>query len=297
MSKSELPRYLPFEGGHPGFRIALKPLDPAQWIEPDEGLAERLAEKDRLSATDPEGTFRANEGTHAAQAETLRLLTTHLTGDHPSWYRRDGHMMNLPKAGRCVDLSTGAPPLRTAGRLVDDDLCLMVRDEDGRWRLQAASLHFPSHWSLGEKFGKSMAEIHIPVPRFVEEMDRRVARIFDNLRPEQPVWRLNWSLHDENTLALPGPTDGPRFQGVEGAALLAKAFLRVERQTLTRLPETGAILFTIKTYQDPLPALLRQGGEEVRRDLHAALSAMNAEQLAYKGLIDARERVLGAVSP
>ena len=60
---SEGAPYLPFEGGHPGFRIALKPLDPAQWIEPDEGLAERLAEKDRLSAADPEGTFRAGDGT------------------------------------------------------------------------------------------------------------------------------------------------------------------------------------------------------------------------------------------
>ncbi len=288
--------YIPFENGHPGFKIALKPLDPARWIEPDEGLGDRLTEKAHLDETAADEVFRASPEADAAQRETLRLLSRYLLEHHPSFYWKDGSVIHLPTAKRCIDLSSGEPPLKLAGQLVDDDLCLMMRDEDGRWRLMAASLHFPSHWSLGEKFGKSMAEIHTPVPAFVEEMDKRVARIFDNLRREQPVWRLNWSLHDEPGLHLPGPTGGPRFAGVEGASLLAKAFLRVERQTLTKLPETGAILFTIKTYQDPLPALLTHGGPDMVHDLHAGLSAMNADQLSYKGLTDARDRVLAAIA-
>ena len=140
-----------------------------------------------------------------------------------------------------------------------------------------------------------MADIHAPVPGFAGQMGDRVARIFDHLQPNEPVWRLNWSLHDDPTLPLPGPTEGPRFDGVEGDRLIARAFLRVERQTLMKLPRSGAILFTIKTYIDPLPALLDAGGAEVTADLIAGLTAMDEAQLSYKGLTAARHRVIGAI--
>ena len=41
----------------------------------------------------------------------------------------------------------------------------MRRGEDG-WRLAAGSLCFPSSWSLDEKFGRPLQEIHAPVPGF-----------------------------------------------------------------------------------------------------------------------------------
>ena len=286
--------YLPFENGHPGFKIALKPLDPSQWIEPDEDLGMRLAEKARLTSDDPEAVFQALPGTETAQREILRLLSAYLVEHYPSLYWKDGPVIHLPTAKVCVEMTSKAPALQTAGQLVDDDLCMMIRQEEG-WVLGAASLHFPSHWSLAEKFGKSMATIHKPVPGFSGEMEKRVTRIFDHLQPEQPVWRLNWSLHDDPTLPMPAPTDGPRFANVEGAALLAKAFVRVERQTLRKLPVSGEILFTIKTYIDPLTTLMKNGDPGVVEDLHRALSSMNDDQLAYKGLTDARAKILAAL--
>lgn len=287
--------YIPFESGHPGFKIALSPLDPARWIEPDERLAARLGEKERLDAEDGADTFRAAAGTAPAQAETLSLLVDHLGTHHPELYQNTENSVRIAPAGRNIKL-TGAPPLQIAGRLVDDDLCLMIRDREGSWRLQAASLHFPSHWSLAEKFGRSMAGIHEPVPGFADQMETRVARIFDHLRPETPVWRLNWSLHDDATLPLPDLPEGPRFEKLDGEALLTRAFLRVERQTLRKLPKAGAIVFTIKTYIDPLTLLLDKGGPALARDLHDALAAMNEAQLAYKGLTRARARVLAALA-
>mgnify|MGYP000846223527 CR=1 FL=1 len=37
---------------------------------------------------------------------------------------------------------------------------------EGGWRLAAGSLCFPSSWSLVEKFGKPLQDIHAPVPGF-----------------------------------------------------------------------------------------------------------------------------------
>ncbi|HAQ78014.1 MAG TPA: DUF3445 domain-containing protein, partial [Hyphomonas sp.] len=47
-------------------------------------------------------------------------------------------------------------PLEAASAMVSDDLCIMVRDAEGLWRLKAASLCTPTYWSLAEKFGKPL---------------------------------------------------------------------------------------------------------------------------------------------
>ena len=59
---------------------------------------------------------------------------------------------------------------------------LMRRGEDG-WRLAAASLCFPSSWSLEEKFGRPLQDIHTPVPGFGRGTRTAdiIHRIFDNL--------------------------------------------------------------------------------------------------------------------
>jgi hypothetical protein len=46
-----------------------------------------------------------------------------------------------------------AMPLKAAALLVQEDLILMRKGEDG-WRLAAGSLCFPSSWTLTEKFGR-----------------------------------------------------------------------------------------------------------------------------------------------
>ena len=70
-------------------------------------------------------------------------------------------------------------------------------------------------------------------------------------------------------------------------------FLRVERQTLRKLPETGAILFTVRIYVDPLAALERHpDAAAIAKALIAQLEALDAAQLAYKGLTLERTRLV-----
>ncbi|MGV6819468.1 MAG: heme-dependent oxidative N-demethylase family protein, partial [Parvularcula sp.] len=144
----------------------------------------------------------------------------------------------------------------------------------------AASLCFPSHWSLRAKYSRPMAKIHQPVPGFEGQMEQRVDRIMNNLRPEAPVWRMNWSLHDEPTLFQTGPSAHPRFSGLTGPEIIKAGFVRIERQTLTKLPRTGAILFTIRTHLDPLESL----SDANRRDLAAAIEAMTEAEHQYRGI-------------
>ena len=114
--------------------------------------------------------------------------------------------------------------------------------------------------------------MHEPVPAYAEELAARVDRFVDRLRPDRPVWRRNWLVHDTDELHLPEPPE-PR----PGAPL----WLRSERQTLRRLPETGAVLFTIRTQQAPLSVLAER--PDLAGRMADAIEAWSPELVAYRG--------------
>jgi hypothetical protein len=297
------PAHTPYDGSSTPFTIGLKPLDPAAWIEVDGYLEAQLAEKGRLEAEHGASVFAAEPGTEAAQREVLSLLIEHLPARFPEIYRRAGDTMYVASSGRAVDLTKpGLPPLKIAARLVQEDLVLMRRGENG-WRICAASLSFPSSWSLVENFGKPLREIHRPVPHFGPgtRSDDLIERMFDKLQG-QLVERFNWSLQPDAGLYKPlssmqrddrAEKAVSRFPGVDAASV---AFIRVERQTVRKLPVSGDVLFTIRIHLDPMSAL-RAHPERARiaASFAGQLAALERSELDYKGLAADRDRLVTAL--
>ncbi|WP_394886768.1 DUF3445 domain-containing protein [Mesorhizobium sp. AaZ16] len=309
---SAAPRHTPYDGSSKPFTIGLKPLDLAEWIEVGDDLDMYLAEKRRLYATVPDKVFVEDLDTRVAQREVLDLIEAHLA-------RHDTQLLGRLKASagshsaevggearndkaQNGDDATDAPPLLTASLLVQEDLILMRRGEDG-WRLAAGALCFPSSWSLVEKFGRPLHEIHAPVPGFgggTRNADL-ISRMFDSLQG-QAVLRWNWSLQAGNDLYLPfshqervdRATNRPsRFSTGE---IAAQAFIRVERQTLRKLPVSGDILFTIGIHLDPLSVLEKHPDRQRLASSFAdQLAALDEAQLDYKGLTADRDRLLAVM--
>jgi dimethylamine monooxygenase subunit A len=291
----------PYDGSATPFTIGLKPLDPDQWIEPDGRLADQLSQKKRLYEEDFETVFAAEPGTREAQAEVLAMLADYLPSRFPDIYRRHDDRIDILPAGRSLHLGEWPQmPLVAASLLVQEDLVIMSRGNEG-WRLVAAALCFPSSWSLAEKFGLPLHEIHIPVPGFGDgtRNARLIDRIFDNLAIDRPVERMNWSLQEDDRLHLPR-SKGQRDEAVRhesggllGIDPLARAFIRVERQTLRKLPLSGDILFTIRIHLDPM-RLLAEHPDRARLTISLAdqLAAMDTAQLDYKGILANRDRLV-----
>ncbi len=173
-------------------------------------------------------------------------------------------------------------PLWTAAQRVSDDLCLMERLQGG-WTLTAASLCAPTFFSAREVVGRPLDRLHAPVPGFNKGLLRRVTRIFDALRPELVLERRNWTL--SNDPAPFQPDAGParsRIGGIAQAQAGAALFVRTERQTIRRLPRTGAVLFTIRVRNLSLDALA--GEPERLAAFAAAWRGATAEFRAYKRL-------------
>jgi hypothetical protein len=287
--------HTPYDGSHKLFTIGVKPLDPAEWIAVDDNLLTYLDEKDRLAERAPEAIFSMEPGTEEAQAEVLTLLADYLPERYPDVYQRLGPQIDIIPAFRRVRLDQPYPPLLIAGGLVQEDLVLMRRGDNG-WRLAAAHLCFPSSWRLHEKFGKALQEIHAPVPDFGRDTRNAnvIERMFDNLRPEQPVWRWNWSLHADDVLHHPHSAGQWRFSsGRFGDDKIDNLYFRLERQTLRKLPVSGDILFTIRIYLDPLTEMEKlPQAPDLARALIGQLAAYTPQQLDYKGLTLERERLI-----
>lgn len=295
------PTHTPYDGSSKLFTIGLKPLDPDKWIEVDEHLKPYLAEKRRLYADIPEKVFVEEVGTRNAQREVLDLLGPHLAAKYPDLYRRAGAGIEVIGAtGDTVSFTEA--PLVAASLLVQEDLILMRRDDSG-WRLAAGSLCFPSSWSLTEKFGRPLQQIHAPVPGFGPgtRSAELINRMFDGLQG-QAVERYNWSIQADDALYHPlsnveridRATNRPtRFPDGD---VNAHAFIRVERQTLRKLPVSRDILFTVRIHLDPLKVLARHPDRAALAASFAAqLHALDQAQLDYKGLTADRDRLAASL--
>lgn len=255
-------------------------------------MTAQLAEKARLRKSHFGETFAALEESEEAQAEVLTLLGNYLPERFPAlWERRGAGLLVVPTGG--VVALSDEPPLLTASRLVQDDLLVLQRGEAG-WRLTAGSLSFPSSWRLGEKIGKVLDDIHASVPRFGPgtRAAEVMARMFDAMRPDLPMIRWNWSLYGDDGLFHPDGSDPalPRFGPGERAD---PVHLRVERQTLRKLEQTGAIVFTIRISVLDFNDLAHMAMvKPVAAALRRQLEALSPEQLDYKGLTRDRERAL-----
>jgi carbamoylphosphate synthase large subunit len=95
------------------------------------------------------------------------------------------------------------------------------------------------------------------------------------------MWRANWTLVDDATRFQPTPPSAENQLRVEGANLDEQVFFRVERQTVRKMPRTGDVIFTIRTYVTPLGKLLQ--AIETPKDMLEALKTMDEDHVEYKG--------------
>ncbi|HZT52481.1 MAG TPA: DUF3445 domain-containing protein [Stellaceae bacterium] len=279
--------YLPFEGGRFRLAMGLMPLAPRDWFEIDGNLARDLAAKRALLETRRAAVFAALPEAEAPAVELLALAAAHLPQHHPVIFHRDGELLANAATGERWNVARPPlHPLDLCGRLVQEDFCLL-QAADGAYRLVGATLCAPSRWRLAEKIGRPLAAIHAPVPGYAERLERPVDRFFAHLRPGRPVWRLNWTIVDHPAAFQPErlPATAPITAATAGTHL----WLRVERQTLRRLTETGAVVFTIRTHITRLDRALDAAAAAT---LAALVRHAPAATLAYKHIAPFRDALL-----
>lgn len=276
--------------------MKVQALNDKSLIEIDEECyRDELALKNELLDDAYDQYFRALPGTEALQWDVVELLLPNMVdlyphyfelavdGRHWTWYNR-----LLGQETQFVlgdNDSLPLPPLDWLGRQVQEDLLVMSGETTSGMPLVAGHLCFPNAWCIEDKIGKSFLGIHREVPLFAEYLGRSSSLLLERLKDDRPVWRINWSIKATPRLNLM-----PRYFYEEQQAyqhftvenIGERSFLRIERQTLSRLSGTRGILFTIRTYQAPLATVV-SNAEHARR-IGGVVRTMPHDMLVYKSI-------------
>lgn len=231
------PVYLPHLDSSAVLQMGLSRITPDDWLQLDHDPAAWQRFKEALAARDFSAVYGDTAMAPQAVAELVSQLTQYLQPRYPEHF-------TASRSGEFV-LAGDAPALWRLSTLIPDDVALMVAQDDV-YHLAAASLCSPSHWRLADKLGRPMREVHDPIPGVHDDLSPRIDRFFQHLRVDAPVQRWNWSLQFGPERFAPGRGRGGSEDGL---------YYRAERQSLRRLPASGAIVFTIRVYLYPLSAL------------------------------------------
>ena len=169
--------------------------------------------------------------------------------------------------------------LEDAARHAHEDICLLLPDgPDAPYRLIGAAVAWPTDWHPADKLGLPLTALHAPIQGYAQQLATGVDHFMAKLQPGRIFGRCNWFV---------APTPAKRwidtapaqqaFAHVTPANAGETLFVRCERQTLRRLPKTGAIVFTIGVYVSPLGALSNDNAARLARSL-ATIPADEAER-------------------
>ena len=257
--------YLPVPADAARLRVAARSLELNQWVsEFDDDLLPTIEMKRALIEERRDEVVACLPGAEEACEEVAR-----------------GVMRSI---GIAPTDARGVEALVEAALRVADDLCILIPDAEGMPRLVAAVLCSPNRWRLTEKIGGTMASIHTPVARYDIDLDSPVNAVLTRLNVEKPMWRTNWGISNHASLFQPDiPPHTPDMD-------IADMWFRTEWQTLRRLPETGAILFTIRTYVEKLSDFVTRDYAVVH-DIGDIINKIPENVAQYKSIAPYRERI------
>jgi len=260
---------MPVDGKPDRMHVGARKLDLVNWIEIDSDYEHDLAQKRELLSRKHDEVFVSLPLGDAGSREVLDLLSAHLPEVFPERWPIE------------LNIDQSLHPLEAASLLVQEDLCLMTQ-VGSDWILSAASMCFPSRWDVRDKIGKNLLGIHGPVPHYAETIGTATQNVFDKLTVDRPVWRVNWTVMDSGELHQPTAVRSPDAMEITSSNIEQELYFRRERQTLRKLPNSGDILFTIRTYSNTFGDVVQQY-PEFRRHIGSTIAGSTPQIIDYKG--------------
>jgi hypothetical protein len=225
-----------------------------------------------------------DDAVQAAELELRDMLVDYVLTRYPHYFQRDGDVVLSPLTRLAIDVGpSGADPLVAIALLASEDMLLLLPgtrgpNDESVYVLKAGALLFPNDWSLRSHFnrpepnrnhrdewenwraakqksekaarlGKSPSEIHDGhVAHYTQHFASRVDLFFTRLMPGMRTWRRNWGMRLTDELFLHSDALPAQLPACTPQNWADHGYLRSEHETFAKLPKSGAIVFTIKTY-------------------------------------------------
>ncbi|KAK6537695.1 hypothetical protein TWF694_011866 [Orbilia ellipsospora] len=284
--------YRPFKYGPNYFiTMGLRKGGFDEWIELDnEFLKFHSLKRERIEIRGDKCCKTAPEALDAA-IELLEMLCDYLPKRYPSMFVATKVGINNVVTGEEFDIihrPLSEEPMRTIARLLQDDVAIMMEGDDGQYYLKSGSILLPGFWKLEDKFNMSLSDIHTSgnVPQFKEKLEKGMTNFFRRVMPNDMVLRNNYFIQVDDNLAWSDSigsedSDNVGWFSAEKHKIINHHWFRSERQSLRRLPRSGGVAFTIRTYFHPVTDIAKE--PYVPGRLASAVRSWGDDVAVYKG--------------
>jgi len=272
----------------------------------DEHYVSEMRDRARVLADDP---LRCQSLPHMTLAgwDLLELIMDAKAREYPELFElnRDGDRwrwinkpLGIDQTFTFLDETTlPCGPMEYITRQAQGDFALLDHRDDNLW-MDAGMVTTQADWSLDFDIGMNFYEWHAPVPLAHElGVFQRALKFLLNLQQGAPVRRLNWTM-TVNPLLDTSPENyhkwGVQKTGVTPENVGSKYHLRVELQTLFRLPRSNALAFPIRCYLIRLEDLVTV--PKWGRRFHRVIRDLPEELATYKGFIRNRPIIVDYLS-
>lgn len=272
----------------------------------DEHYLAEMRDRDLVLKEDP---LRCQSLPHMDMAgwDLLELIMESKARDYPDWFElhRQGnkwHWINKPmqieQKFTFLDSSTlPYGPMEYITRQTQGDFTLQDQRDENLW-IEAGMVTTQADWSLDFDIGMGFHEWHAPVPLAHEKgVFDRALKFLLKLQHGAPVRRFNWTMTVDPLLDTSPenyPKWGPTRAEITPENVGQRMHLRVELQTLWRLPRSNAIAFPIRCYLIKFDELVTQ--PKWARRLHRVVRDIHPDLAAYKGFLRNRETMVAYLS-
>ncbi|RHZ66840.1 hypothetical protein CDV55_107210 [Aspergillus turcosus] len=252
--------------GRERYRVMMdiRKLDVENWLTVDKNYMDEHHVRSRLLREEREKVLQCLPESYDACLEALEEVVEFLCQRFPHVFERkkSGNESTIHNRMTGETFVFGGEnkqvdPLEIAVRLTMEDLSILMQNADGEYYLAASASLFPVGWTVKERIGWTISQLHNPVPLWHQQVASSVSKFLARLTPTSPMERSNYFvevkrpdetlfeiLYRPTTLSEDNPDPAPE-----------DIVIRRERQTFRRLPKTGTIVFGVKTFLTTLDEL------------------------------------------
>ncbi|MCJ1473960.1 hypothetical protein MMC13_002616 [Lambiella insularis] len=279
--------------------MSLTKMETDWWLELDKNYKPRITERVGLFEKYGKMVLDYLPGSELACKELMEMALQFLCARYPQYFslcttEDRGHVFHNAILGTETVINS-MHPLHVILHNLPEDFAIMLRNpEDGFYYFRAGLLCSALGWNVSTKIGLQLKEIHAPIPDYKEKMEFSMDRYFSKMPTTRPIQRGSWGLEVDKPLFMPPGDPHEHYRDLQTPDLpLSRIHLRVDWQTLRRLPLSGAIVFNFKALFTPvaefreeahIPALLRKLLREGKKNMMEYKSTWHVEHVVLPEL-------------
>lgn len=194
-------------------------------------------------------------GSEIACKELMEMCLEFLSARYPQYFRVDKERMIFHNELLKTQTDLRATlPLHVLLYNVPEDFAIMIRDPTtGIYSFRGGMIMSALGWNLGSKIGLKLHEIHAPIPEYKEKMQFSMDRYFAKKPTEKAIQRGSWGFEIDQPLYMPPGDPHEQLREIQNPEhTIDRCHLRVDWQTLRRLPLSGAVVFNFKGLFTPV---------------------------------------------